>query len=58
MDKIIINKSDYGRYSPENKKWLQDHIGETFSCEQNFHNINYVTFTNGFFCHIYDGSER
>ena len=41
-----------GRYTEENRNWLKENIGKTFECEK--HNINYVRFTNGFLCHIYE----
>jgi hypothetical protein len=49
--KATIRHAQYGRYTEENRKWLEENIGKTFECE--VHNINYVVFKNGFLCHVY-----
>ena len=50
--KATIKGFEKGRYTEENRNWLKENIGKTFEYEK--HNINYVRFSNGFLCHIYE----
>lgn len=50
--KATIKGFEKGRYTEENRNWLEQNMGKTFECEK--HNINYVRFSNGFLCHIYE----
>ena len=50
--KATIKGFEKGRYTEENREWLKQNVGKTYECEK--HNINYVRFSNGFLCHIYE----
>lgn len=46
----------WGHYSKEARAWFEQHVGEVFPGVRA--GMNHYKLENGFFLHIYDGSER
>ena len=45
----------YGRFTKENRQFIEEHVGEIFSAKQ--HNMNYYVLENGMFVHVYNAFE-
>ena len=48
-------KFPYGRFSRENRQFIEEHVGEIFPAK--LHNINYYVLENGMFVHVYNAFE-